>query len=94
MATSISLNWTKMEGAIVNQYEISYTFTINGCPELGTLSGGPINLDNPITVYTLTDSSSSNPIEEDSVYNISIKAINFDATSEAISITATTPTAG
>ena len=76
----------------MDRYEISYSFTINGCPELGRTSRGPIDAGS-VTTYTLVDSG-SNPIEEDSVYDISVRAVNSVAMSEEAKTTATTPRAG
>ena len=92
-ATSISLSWTQSEGAAaVDRYEISYSFTINGCPELGTTSRGSIDVGS-VTTYMLVDSG-SNPIEEDGVYDISVRAVNSVAMSEDSRTTTTTPRAG
>ena len=93
LGTSISLSWTQSEGAdAVDRYEISYSLTINGCLELGTTSRGSIDAGS-VTTYTLVDSG-SNPIEEDSVYDISVRAVNSVAMSDQAKTTATTPRAG
>ena len=93
LATSINLTWTQSQGAeAVDRYEISYSFTVNGCPQLGTTSRD-VDDAGSVTTYLLVDDGST-PVEEDSVYSISVRAVNSVASSDAVITTATTPRAG
>ena len=94
-ATSISLTWDQPLGAdAVDGFEINYSYVINECIKDGD------NTPFPSVFLTLTDGSQRyymilddfiTPVEEDSQYTISIRAINSVGRS-APSNTATTTT--
>ena len=91
--TSISITWQQAEGDVVDRYEIQYTYTVNAHPGSCVLSD-----TEPITVtvnngtargYNLT------PVEEDSVYTLSLTAINSaGSTSVSVSPSPITQQAG
>ena len=80
LVTSITLTWNQLLGAdAVEGFEINYSYVILEC-----LSDGDSTPSPPVTVtlndgsqrsYTITNSSST-PVEEDSQYTISIRAVN------------------
>ena len=77
LATSISLSWTQPLGAdAINSYQINYSYTINECSRdsVGRIMQGSVNVGN-VRTYNLSNSSQT-PVEEDSVYSITVTAIN------------------
>ena len=98
LATSISLTWDQTEGAeAVDRYEISYSYVVGEC-----VSDGSEPTNRPVTVtmidgsqrsYNIMDSYAT-PVEEDSQYTISIKAINLVNSSVAVNVSTTTQPAG
>ena len=92
-ATSIGLTWDQPLGAdAVNGFEITYTYVVNECSS--TLPFPPVTVTlntGSLRGYTITNSSLS-PVEEDSVFTISVTAVN-SVTESNPSNTATTTTA-
>ena len=82
-ATTLPITWTV--SGFVDRFEITYSYTVNGCLE----TGGPItiNIDGVIRSYTLED------LNEDSSYTITVRAINSAETTTA-TVTADTLTSG
>ena len=72
---SITLSWTQpyME-EFVQGYEIAYTYSVRGCSEVSPQVTVLIN-GSSVRSHTLL-SSPQTPVEEDSVYNIFLAAIN------------------
>ena len=70
--TTISLTWTQPPGDVVYSYTISYNSTIYQCEgSLEFISSGSIpGINGSMRSYNLIN------LEEDSVYNISIEAVN------------------
>ena len=62
-------------------YELEYNFTIRGCKNY-TSEGNNKVISGNLTSYTLRNSSET-PVEEDSVYNIFLIAVNSDGRSVA-----------
>ena len=85
LPTSISLMWEQPQGAdAVDSYEISYNFTVNECS--GDEDNFPpvtaIVIDGSLRSHTITNSTMT-PVEEDSIYYISLTAANSVGRSEA-----------
>ena len=79
LATSISLSWEQPLGAdhdAVQSYQINYNYTLNECfkDSVGRIMQGSVNVGN-VRTYNLSNSSQT-PVEEDSVYSITVTAIN------------------
>ena len=79
LATSISLSWEQPLGAdhdAVQSYQINYNYTINECSRdsVSRIMQGPVNVGN-VRTYNLSNSSET-PVEEDSVYSITVTAVN------------------
>ena len=77
LATSISLSWTQLLGAdAIQSYQINYNFTINECyrDSVGRILQGTVNVGN-VRTYNLSNSSQTS-VEEDSVYSITVTAVN------------------
>ena len=77
LATSISLSWEQPLGAdAVNSYQINYNYTINECSRdsVGQIMQGSVNVGN-VRTYNLSNSSQIS-VEEDSVYSITVTAVN------------------
>jgi hypothetical protein len=77
--TSITLTWEQPEGAnAVDRYEINYLYIIEECDLEG---GGPFPAvtvsvnDGTLRTYTLNNSAST-PVEEDSLFRITLTAVN------------------
>jgi hypothetical protein len=67
----------------VDSYEIIYDRTINECGGTGNFPTVTVELDDSsLRSYTLTNSSST-PVEEDSMYFISLRAVNSVTMSDA-----------
>ena len=87
MSTSISLTWEQPQRHLVEGYEINYSFTIDECggdegripPVTASIS------DSSLRSYTILNSSAT-PVEEDSIYSISLTAINSVGRSEPSNI--------
>ena len=79
--SSISLTWEQPDA--VDQYEINYNYVITECNSEGSIFPSvSIRVYNgSLRQYNLTNSPSS-PIEEDSIFNISLTAINSVTRSE------------
>ena len=76
--TSITLTWEQPEGAgAVDRYEIIYDRTIDECGGgIGSFPTVTVVLDDgSLRSYTLTNTSST-PVEEDSMYFITLRAVN------------------
>ena len=92
-STSINITWTQNLTSDANSFEIEYNFTISQCPDLGVLNGS-LRIDNSsVRHYTLLNSSAT-PVEEDSNYTISLRAVNMAGNSEAAVYRTTTLEAG
>ena len=82
MTTSILLTWEQPEGS-VDSYILDYEFSINECsgnegtfpPVRKTISDGSLRM------YTIVNSADT-PVEEDSMYYITLRAVNSVDTSE------------
>ena len=99
LATSISLTWEQLLGAdAIESFEITYRYVINEC-----VGDGDNRFSLPVTSI-LTDgmqrsymivNSSITPVEEDSQYNISVRAMNsVGMSAESNNATTTTSSAG
>ena len=86
MTTSILLTWDQQEGS-VDSYILDYEFSINECSgNEGTFP--PVRKtirDGSLRMYTVVNSADT-PIEEDSMYYITLRAINSVDTSETSNI--------
>ena len=99
LATSISLTWDQPLGAeAVDRYEITYSFVVRECvrdndnrpfhPDTVTVNDGSQRS------YTIMNGSTT-PVEEDSEYTISIRAVNsLEISAESSNATTTTASAG
>ena len=97
-STSINLTWDQSLGAdAVDYYEIRYNFTINECngSDHGYRSDSILVLINTSLSrsYIITHGADT-PVEEDSVYYITLTAANSIAQSEVVSIETSTLEAG
>ena len=93
---SINLTWEQpLGGDIVDYYEINYNFTINEC--IGTVDGygsGTVMINDSSTrSYSITNGAST-PVEEDSIYCITLTAVNSIERSEGISTETSTHQTG
>ena len=95
MTTSILLTWEQPEGS-VDSYILNYEFTVTECmnnegtfpPVTATIADGSLR------EYTI-ENSVDTPVEEDSVYSITLRAVNTVDTSESSNrATTNTMTAG
>ena len=77
---SITITWNQDLSSEVFSYELRYNFTIRGC-ENYTGEGSKV-INGSLRSYTLRNSSET-LVEEDSVYNILLIAMNSDGNSEA-----------
>ena len=98
LSTSINLTWDQPRGAnAVDYYEINYNFTINEC--IGTDNGygsGTVMIkfnDSSARSYSITNSAST-PVEENSMYDITLTAVNSIERSEGISTETSTHQTG
>ena len=82
-STNISLTWSQSLGDMVDSYQISYSFTIRGCGEVGG-----DNVSTSSREYTLTG------LEENSDVTIYITAMNGAGSSPPANITVKTLTDG
>ena len=77
--TSITLTWEQPEGAdAVDRYEINYRYLIEECESEGGRLLPPVTVsvnDGTLRRYTLNNSAST-PVEEDSVFRITLTAVN------------------
>jgi hypothetical protein len=70
------LTWEQPEGAnAVDRYEINYRYLIEECGTMSPLVRPVIVDDGTLRRYTLSNSGST-PVEEDSVFQITLTAIN------------------
>lgn len=94
MATSISLSWTQ-PGDSVDSYEINYSYSVNQCDGVeGDFPSVTITISNgTLRSYIITNSPTT-PVEEDSMYTITLTAISAGRSSNSTSTQATTDTAG
>ena len=78
-ATSITLTWEQAEGAnAVDRYEINYGYFIEECELEGGRPFPPVTVsvnDGTLRRYTLNNSAST-PVEEDSLFRITLTAVN------------------
>ena len=97
LSTSINLTWDQPQGAdAVDYYEIRYNFTINECNEDNDHSYRSVlvNVSNSSSrSYNLVDGADT-PVEEDSMYYVTLVAVNSKVRSEAVSLMTTTLQAG
>ena len=81
MTTSITLTWEQPEGAnAVDSYDINYSILIEECVRegVGSLPPVEVSVDNSTLrsyMYTLSNSSST-PVEEYSLFRVSLTAVN------------------
>ena len=77
--TSITLTWEQPEGAdAVGRYEIIYRYFIDECESEGARNFPSFTVsvnDGTLRRYTLNNSAST-PVEEDSVFQITLTAVN------------------
>ena len=77
----------------MNRYVITYTYAVRGCPEVNETVIVSVN-DSSIQSYTIQNSPEA-PVEEDSVYSVSLLAVdNAGLNSSMISTTIQTLQAG
>ena len=90
MTTSIQLTWDSPGGADdvpVNSYEINYEYSVIQCRNEGD-SFPPITIrmiDGSLREYTI-ENSTITPVEEESEYNITLRAVNAVDRSEPSNI--------
>ena len=96
LATSISLSWTQplaIGADAINSYQINYNYTINECSRdsVSRIMQGSVNVGN-VRTYNLSNSPQTS-VEEDSVYSITVTAINNVVSSipSATKMTTTAP---
>ena len=94
LATSISLSWEQPLGAdAIQSYQINYNYTINECSRdgVGRIMQGSVNVGN-VRTYNLSNSLQTS-VEEDSVYSITVTAVNNVVSSipSATKMTTTAP---
>ena len=84
-ATSISLTWTQLPGDVVNSYTISYSFDIKDCMGQSGDTGGDTEtgINGSTRIYTLIN------LPENSVFTISILAVNGAGTSAMLAVSMT-----
>jgi hypothetical protein len=83
-ATSLHITWTV--SGFIDRFEVTHRYTINRCLD----AGGPVTVninDGLMRAYTLDN------LNEDSRYNITVRAINTEG-SRMASVIANTSTAG
>lgn len=80
-STSINISWVQND-TTVDYYEIQYNFTVKECNSIMKIFG-PIKINNSTTEYTLSNSTNT-PVEEDSVYSISLTAVNSVGQNETV----------
>ena len=97
MTTSIHLTWEQPEGSAdaVDNYEINYTYVVDECPsEGGNIPPVTVTLSNgSLWSYTLKNSSLT-PVEEDSIYFITLIARNSVTESRSDTTLTTTHNTG
>jgi small nuclear ribonucleoprotein (snRNP)-like protein len=79
-STYITITWEKELSGALHWYELEYNFTIRDCKNY-TGEGKEV-ISGHLSNYTLRNSSET-PVEEDSIYNIFLTAVNSDGRSEA-----------
>ena len=94
---SISLSWNQPDQesdvVMIMSYHINYSYTVNyGC-QLSVSNNFTVNIGGNLRNYTLLNTS-ENLIEEDSIYTISITAINPVGSSQASTTVQTLPSGG
>ena len=95
LPTSIHLSWSQPQGAeAVNGYKINYNYTIKECSRdnAGQAVQESVTVGN-VTSYNLSNSSTA-VVEEDSVYFITVTAVNDVTNSTSLATMANTSTAG
>ena len=95
-STSIIFTWEQPQGAdAVDCYEIKYNFTINECYRTNHgYRSFTVEINNgSARSYNLLNSTAT-PVEEDSMYNITLTAGNSVARSEVKTIKTVTPQTG
>ena len=94
-ATGISLTWDQPLGAnAVNGFKIAYTYEVNECRDENPLPFPPVTVtlnNGSLRGYTIINSSLS-LVEEDSVFTISVTAVN--SVTESIPSNTVTTTTG
>ena len=99
LATSITLTWDQPLGVeAVNRYEINYSFVVRECVrDNDNRPFQPVkvmSIDGSQRSYTIMNSSDT-PVEEDSDYTISIRAVNsLGMSAQSNNATTTTASAG
>ena len=83
-ATTLPITWTV--SGFPDQFEVTYSYTVNRCSEQGTSEIDTIT-DGSVRTHTLRG------LNEDSSYTITVRAINSEGSTMA-TITADTLTAG
>ena len=83
-ADTVTITWTA--SGVIDRYEVTYSYTVNGCSAIG----GPVTVtisDGSMRSHTLRN------LNEDSRYTITVRAINT-AGSAMATVTADTLTSG
>ena len=76
-STSFTLSWEQdPSGDVATSYKLYYNFIIRECPDK-TNSGWNVKINNNSHRSFTVMNSTETPVEEDSVYNISIAAVNL-----------------
>lgn len=93
-SNTITLTWTPVSlSDLVERYMVVYTYTVDGCS--GTSSQVMILINSSSVGELAIMNSPQTPIEEDSVYNITLTCVNDDGIqSSAVSTIVRTPQAG
>ena len=95
LATSISLTWTYPRDFPVDDFEISYNYSINECsgddemiPQMTV-----VLINGTMRTYTIMKSPTT-PVEEDSEYTIELSAIRNGTRSSPVTLQTSTLRAG
>ena len=75
ISTSFTVTWEQDQSKDATLYELYYNFSIRECPD-DINSGWSVIIDNSSLRSFIVMNSTETPVEEDSVYNISIAAVN------------------
>ena len=94
-STSFTITWEQDPSSdVVTSYELCCNYSIRECPDIIN-SGWSVTIsDGSLRSYTVMNSTET-PVEEDSVYNISITAVNSAGKNVSrVFMNLTTPGAG
>lgn len=79
--TSISILWEQEPCSEVLSYELQYHFNIQECSDYNEQNWTITIFDTSLRQYTILNSTET-PVEEDSIYHITLTAVNSDGRRE------------